>query len=222
MDLPRLIEERSSPAFAILALDRRPLSYKRLFEHCAATTALLNGAGISRGDRVAVVLPNGPEMATLFLAIAMGASCAPLNPAYRRSEFEFYLSDLAPRALIVQEGIESPSIEVAESRGIRVIRLCPSIDREAGIFSLDFGGHINSAAPVFAQDGDEALVLHTSGTTARPKMVPLTHANLTASAASIAARSEEHTSELQSHSDLVCRLLLEKNTNAVCANLENI
>ena len=186
MDLSRLLEERSSTAFAILALGRRPLSYKRLFEHCAATTALLNGAGISRGDRVAVVLPNGPEMATCFLAIAMGASCAPLNPAYRRSEFEFYLGDLAPRALIVQEGIESPSIEVAELRGIRVIRLCPSIDQEAGIFSLDFGDSIDSAAPVFAQDGDEALVLHTSGTTARPKMVPLTHANLTASAASIA------------------------------------
>ncbi|HEV2171342.1 MAG TPA: acyl--CoA ligase, partial [Candidatus Binatus sp.] len=141
----------------------------------------------SRGDRVAVVLPNGPEMATCFLAVAMGASCAPLNPTYRRSEFEFYLSDLAPRALIVQDGIESPSIAVAESRGVRVIRLRPATDQAAGIFSLDLDSSTTAAAPVFAQDGDEALVLHTSGTTARPKMVPLTHANLTASAASIAA-----------------------------------
>jgi acyl-CoA synthetase (AMP-forming)/AMP-acid ligase II/thioesterase domain-containing protein len=182
--MPGLLEERyrlGSSSSAILALGRQPLGYARLFEHCAATIALLNGAGISRGDRVAVVLPNGPEMATCFLAITMGASCAPLNPTYRRSEFEFYLSDLAPRALIVQDGIESPSIEVAESRRIRVIRLHPSIDQEAGIFSLDFGGPVTAAAPVFAQDGDEALVLHTSGTTARPKMVPLTQANLQAS-----------------------------------------
>ncbi|MGA6970686.1 MAG: AMP-binding protein, partial [Candidatus Binatus sp.] len=76
-----------------MGLGRPPLDYERLFEHCAATVARLNGAGISRGDRVAVVLPNGPEMATCFLAVAMGASCAPLNPTYRRSEFEFYLSD---------------------------------------------------------------------------------------------------------------------------------
>ena len=190
MDLPRWLKERyqsGSRANAILALARPPLDYPGLFEHCAATLAALNGAGISRGDRVAVVLPNGPEMATCFLAVTMGASCAPLNPTYRRSEFEFYLSDLGPRALIVQDGVDSPAIEVAEARGIRVIRLQPSTTQAAGIFSLDFGGSVDAVAPVFAQDGDEALVLHTSGTTARPKMVPLTQSNLSASAASIAA-----------------------------------
>jgi amino acid adenylation domain-containing protein len=193
MNIARLLKGREplggGPS-AILGLERRPLGYARLFEHCSATIALLNGAGISRGDRVAVVLPNGPEMATCFLAVTMGASCAPLNPTYRRSEFEFYFSDLAPRALIVQDGIESPAIEVAQAHGIRIIRLQPSTDQEAGIFSLDFGGRITAAAPEFAQDGDEALVLHTSGTTARPKMVPLTQANLTASAANIAASLE--------------------------------
>src|SRR5271163_902334 len=190
MDEPLLLKGLCKPrsrSAAVAAPGRQPLAYSRLFEHCANTLARLNGAGISRGDRVAVVLPNGPEMATCFLAVAMGASCAPLNPAYRRGEFEFYLSDLAPRALIVQNDVESPAIEVAESRGIRVIRLRPSTGEEAGIFSLDFGGPITPSAPVFANDRDEALVLHTSGTTARPKMVPLTQANLTASAASIAA-----------------------------------
>ena len=108
MDLPRLLEERSSTASAICALGRRPLSYTGLFEHCVATTALLNGAGVSRADRVAVVLPNGPEMAACLLALTMGASCAPLNPNYRRSEFEFYLSDLSPKALIVEDGSDGP------------------------------------------------------------------------------------------------------------------
>ena len=59
-------------------------------------------------DRVALVLPNGPEMAVAFLAVSACATCAPLNPAYRQQEFEFYLEDLKPRALLIQDGIESP------------------------------------------------------------------------------------------------------------------
>src|ERR1700758_4672844 len=111
----------------------------------------------------------------------MGVSCAPLNPNYRRREFEFYLSDLAPRALIVQEGADVPAISVAESLGIRVIRLRPSTTDASGIFTLDLDPVPANATPIFAQPCDEALILHTSGTTARPKMVPLTHANLAAS-----------------------------------------
>ena len=55
--------------------------------------------------RVAIVLPNGPEMAVAFVGVAAAAICAPLNPAYSRSEFEFYLADLNPKALIVQSGM---------------------------------------------------------------------------------------------------------------------
>ncbi len=179
--------QRYPDSFAVLSLGRKPLTYARLLSHCDRVIADLNGAGISRGDRVAVVLPNGPEMAVCFLAIAMGASCAPLNPLYREREFEFYLSDLAPRALIVEEGTDSPAVEVAKSLGIRVIRLKPATEDVAGIFTLDLTQSDSSSAPSYGEDGDEALVLHTSGTTARPKMVPLTQANLTASAGSIAA-----------------------------------
>ena len=179
--------QRNPDSFGVLSLGRKPLTYARLLSHCDRVIADLNGAGISRGDRVAVVLPNGPEMAVCFLAVAMGASCAPLNPHYREREFEFYLSDLAPRALIVEEGTDSPAIAVAESLGIRVIRLKAATDDAAGIFTLDLPHSDSSPAPSYGEEGDEALVLHTSGTTARPKMVPLTQANLTASARSIAA-----------------------------------
>ena len=179
--------QRNPDSFGILSLGRKPLTYTRLLSHCDRVIADLNGAGISRGDRVAVVLPNGPEMAVCFVAVTMGASCAPLNPDYREREFEFYLSDLAPRALIVEEGTDSPAIAVAASLGIRVIRLKPATDDAAGIFTLDLPHSDSSLAPSYGEEGDEALVLHTSGTTARPKMVPLTQANLTASARSIAA-----------------------------------
>ena len=76
---------------------------------------------------------------------------------------------------------------MAESRGIRVIRLRPSIDHAAGIFTLDFRGRRRTPRPCSRKSGDEALVLHTSGTTARPKMVPLTQANLAASIENIIA-----------------------------------
>src|SRR5580704_19486441 len=183
-DIRRILEEQSQQSpnnFALLALDRAPLTYSRLITHCYGVIADLNHAGISRGDRVAVVLPNGPEMAACLLAVAMGASCAPLNPNYRRSEFEFYLSALEAQALIVQEGADSPAIDVARARDIRVIWLKPELDDAAGIFTLDLEPAPAEFVPVLAQPEDEALVLFTSGTTARPKMVPLTQANLAAS-----------------------------------------
>ena len=190
MDIRQALEEQARQRpndLALLSLERAPLTYSRLLTHCHRVMTDLKHAGISRGERVAVVLPNGPEMATCLLAVAMGASCAPLNPNYRRSEFEFYLTDLAPKALIVEAGSDVPAVTVAESLGIRIIRLRPSAGDAAGIFTLDLDRAPDHATPVFAQPGDEALVLHTSGTTARPKMVPLTHANLAASVENIIA-----------------------------------
>ena len=82
------------------------------------TVTDLNRMGIGRNDRVAIVLPNGPEMAAAFIAIGCGATTAPLNPAYRAEEFDFYLSDLGAKALVILDGMESPAREVAKARGI--------------------------------------------------------------------------------------------------------
>ena len=79
---------------AIAAPSVRPLTYGELRDQVKVTVQTLNGFGVGRNDRVAMVLPNGPEMATAFVGIAAGASAAPLNPGYRIEEFEFYLSDL--------------------------------------------------------------------------------------------------------------------------------
>jgi acyl-CoA synthetase (AMP-forming)/AMP-acid ligase II/acetyltransferase-like isoleucine patch superfamily enzyme/acyl carrier protein len=135
---------------------------------------------------VAVVLPNGPEMASAFVAVASGAACAPLNPAYKAEEFDFYLSDLGARALITAD-LNSPAVAVARRRGVAVLELRPGA--AAGVFELaggdnpsgESGGGLDWSRPE-----DTALVLHTSGTTSRPKIVPLSQANLCASAANIA------------------------------------
>ena len=83
---------------AIGAPERPSLTHKSLRELAMRTVQSLNAMGIGRGDRVAIVLPNGPEMAAAFIAIACGATTAPLNPAYRAEEFDFYLSDLNAKA----------------------------------------------------------------------------------------------------------------------------
>jgi acyl-CoA synthetase (AMP-forming)/AMP-acid ligase II/acetyltransferase-like isoleucine patch superfamily enzyme/acyl carrier protein len=186
-DLLRDAAERNAAATAIVSPNRRPLSYSRLVHQVEATVRTLAAAGVAPNDRVALVLPNGPEMAVAFLAVAAGATCAPLNPAYTEDEFEFYISDLNARALIVAAGLDSPVLAVARKRGLAVLDLVPATEAEAGIFSLEGGERPSTRKPAFAGPSDAALVLHTSGTTSRPKIVPLTHANLCASAANIAA-----------------------------------
>ncbi len=94
----------------------------------------LNQLGIGRGDRVAVVLPNGPEMAVAFLGVAASATCAPLNPAYRADEFDFYLSDLNAKAVLVSGGLDSPAVASAQKRAIPVLKL--SLDSGADVGDL--------------------------------------------------------------------------------------
>jgi acyl-CoA synthetase (AMP-forming)/AMP-acid ligase II len=179
--IPALIAAGRDAAPAIGAPERTGLTHQGLRDLAQRTIAALNRMGIGRGDRVAIVLPNGPEMAAAFIAIACGATTAPLNPAYRAEEFDFYLSDLNAKALVIQEGMESPALAVAAARNIPLLRLTPG--KVAGDFTLHGAA---GTAPVsrggFAQEDDIALVLHTSGTTSRPKIVPLTHTNVTASA----------------------------------------
>jgi acyl-CoA synthetase (AMP-forming)/AMP-acid ligase II len=146
----------------------------------------LNGFGIGRNDRVAIMLPNGPEMAAAFLAIGSGATAAPLNPAYRGDEFEFYMSDLNARALVAEAGSSSPALEAAKKLGIAVLTLTPEPARGAGAFSLSGATRGAAARPGRAGAEDVALILHTSGTTSRPKIVPLSQANVTKSADNIA------------------------------------
>lgn len=178
--------EVDSPA--IRGLDRAPLSYAGLREQVAATVEMLNGFGIGRNDRVAIVLPNGPEMATAFVCLAAGATTAPLNPAYKAEEFDFYLTDLGASALLVEQGSTSAAVDVAHDRGIPVIGMCADPARPAGAFELQLmmGATPGATAETgMAQADDIALVLHTSGTTSRPKIVPLSHRNVCASARNI-------------------------------------
>ncbi len=191
--LQTLLATGADAAPAISAPARSPLCFAALRSLIADTLATLNCLGIARNDRVAIVLANGPEMATCFMACASGVASAPLNPAYRADEFEFYLSDLNAKALIVEQGSSSPAIAVAQKLGVRLIDLVVPAGAPAGLFTLQprdaapAGGAAGAGASNggHAQPGDVSMVLHTSGTTSRPKIVPLSQANLAASAAHI-------------------------------------
>ncbi|MDZ8055524.1 MAG: AMP-binding protein [Aulosira sp. ZfuVER01] len=177
---------RQNPGATAIASPGRPtLTYTRLYDHIHNVITTLNAKGLGLGDRIAIVLPNGPEMAVTFLAVAIAATSAPLNPAYSAGEFDFYLGDLNAKALIVQSGIDSPARQVAAARNIPVIELVPQLAAEAGIFELVGETHLSPVERTSNNNEDIALVLHTSGTTARPKIVPLTQANLYASAQNI-------------------------------------
>ena len=179
--------QRNPESTALSAPNRPSLSYARLWRQVEGVVAWLNAYGIGRGDRVAIVLPNGPELASAFLGVSAGAVSAPLNPGYGTDEFRFCLADLRPRALIVQRGIDSPAIDIARTSGITIIRSARVDGEEAGIFTLNGDLLIGREGGRYSESNDPALVLHTSGTTARPKMVPLTQANLSVSAQNIAA-----------------------------------
>ena len=188
MDLPctlaDLIAAHPVDRVALDAPGRPSLTFGALGRQAHETVSSLNAFGIGRNDTVAVVLPNGPEMAAAFLAVGAGATVAPLNPAYREDEFHFYLDDLSAKALIVSEEEDGPAVDAAARLGMPVLRLVGDEEQPAGGFSLLAEGTGGESTPVkgYAGAADTALVLHTSGTTSRPKIVPLSQANICASA----------------------------------------
>ena len=186
LTLEALLSTGSDAAAAIAAPSRKPLSHGELRALIKRTVARLNELGAGRNDRVAIVLPNGPEMAACFLAVASGTASAPLNPAYRQDEFEFYLGDLNAKLLIAMQGVDTPARAAAAKLGVPIVELVPDTAAGAGSFTLQGTGAGSPAANGgFAQPDDVAMVLHTSGTTSRPKIVPLSQKNLCASAGNI-------------------------------------
>jgi len=183
-----LLEAGAPDATALSAPGGAPLTYRALRALAARTLAALNAHGVGRNDRVAIVLDNGPEMAAAFLCVAAGATAAPLNPVYRAEEFEFYLTDLNAKILVIERDKSSPAADVARKLDIPIVRLATAADKGAGSFVLEFPDGL--ALPAADRMGpaapdDIALVLHTSGTTSRPKIVPLSQRNVCASARNI-------------------------------------
>jgi acyl-CoA synthetase (AMP-forming)/AMP-acid ligase II len=155
------------------------ITYDSLRQQVAVMAHAFAAAGIRRGDRIAMAFSNGPEVIVCFLAASMAGTAAPLNPAYRREEFSFYLDDTSARLLVLPAlGAE----QAREAAAGKIPILTASTDADGNVeLSASSGG----ASPPAPTSEDVALILHTSGSTGRPKRVPLTHGNLAISARNI-------------------------------------
>lgn len=170
------------------------ITHAQLQAEVSTLATALRQLGIARTDRVAFVLPSGPALATTFLAVSAVATAAPLNPAYTEADFTFYLGDLQAAALILPADAPSLARVAALAAGVPVFELVSPPEHRGVGLSLR-GPALPNRAPIGSppsetlagEPGDIALVLHTSGTTSRPKQVPLSHANLLASARHIGA-----------------------------------
>ncbi len=182
-----LLAAHPGEALAIGAPGRDWMSYDGLRAQAVKVADQLHAAGVGRGDRVAIVLPNGPEMAVAFVCVAQAAVTAPLNPAYREEEFAFYLEDLQAKAIVVEAAYDGPALAAAKRFDLTVLRLSVPEGAPAGAFDLEAEGATGAADTDAPVEEDVALILHTSGTTSRPKIVPLLQSNVAASAQNIAA-----------------------------------
>lgn len=170
----------------ILPEENRTTTYQALTDQVETLAAALRLNGLQPGSVVAMVLLNGLEFLVSFLALARARLvAAPLNPAYKAEEFRFYLEDAEAGAVIAPPG-PHPVRDVAQALVLPVW----TADRNAeGRVQLE-GDRLTisqSATSDVPDPDDPVLFLHTSGTTSRPKGVPLSHANLMASIRNIAA-----------------------------------
>jgi acyl-CoA synthetase (AMP-forming)/AMP-acid ligase II len=157
------------------------VTYAQLRHQVEAVAGALSAAGIVRGDRIGLALPNGLPNIVTFLAASLVGTAAPLNPAYKEEEFRFYLDDTKARFLLLPpEGADEARRAAGSTVRILAVDLA-----ESGTVRLSPSA---GQAPVVSPSvHDVALILHTSGSTGRPKRVPLTHAQLSISAQNVAA-----------------------------------
>jgi acyl-CoA synthetase (AMP-forming)/AMP-acid ligase II/acyl carrier protein len=179
---------RNAPdRYAILAPGRLPMTYGMLWIQANDIVRGLRSIGVGRTDRVAVVLPDGPEAAVAMITIAAGAVCVPLNPGFTEDEYQRYFGELHLTALLTRADLNSASRRVAHTLGIPVIDLSTRPNEAAGAFRFAGQAPRRVVDDDFASSADDAFILLTSGTTSRPKTVPLTHASVCLSACNVGA-----------------------------------
>ena len=175
---------------AILAPGRLPMTYGALWIQTRDVVRGLRSLGLGRTDRVAVVLPDGPEAAVAMVAVAAGAVCVPLNPGFTDDEYQRYFGELHLAALLTYAHSNSVSRRAAHTLGIPVIEVVTRPHDAAGAFSIVGEAPQRAADGEFASGVDDAFMLLTSGSTSRPKTVPLTHASVCLSACNVGTALE--------------------------------
>ncbi|MBE8996672.1 MULTISPECIES: acyl--CoA ligase [unclassified Nostoc] len=170
---------------ALVTPGGRSLTYKQLRENIVELVSQLNSFGLTQGERIAIAMTNGSPMAITFLAAALCGTAAPLNPKYKQDEFAYYYEDTQANALITLSDEPEAAI-AAVTPNMMVINAKVNTDGTLSFELVKTGSKpIESSNPAAPNADDLAMILHTSGTTSRPKRVPIRHRNLIASANNI-------------------------------------
>lgn len=172
------VSKNSGDKPALLGVSRESLSYGNLIAQIERTAGRLNQFGLGRGSRIGIAMANGPDAASCCLSVASAAAAAPLHPASTAAQFRSSFSIIKPDALIVEQESKSACLEVARQMGIPILRLISHREDPAGIFALEGAAGKTPVQRGLAEPGDIALLMHTSGSTSRPKLAPLTHMNV--------------------------------------------
>src|SRR5438552_5234429 len=192
----RSLLANGQPKHVAVSRSSGAITYQELAGQVDDLASQLTNIGLRKGDRIAIALPNGLEVIASFLAASTVGTAAPLNPAYTRDEFKFYLEDTGARALIVPP---KDSEEARAAAADQVLIIETELDADGRVQFSSAGTADAPRAFEDSKNDDIALILHTSGTTSRPKRVPLSHANLMTS-----ARNVSETYQLTSEDVSLC------------------
>lgn len=181
LTLPELLARGAADAPALLAPGRTELTFRTLREQVYALAERLASLGMG-GDRIAVVMENGPDLVLSLLAASVCGTAVPLNPKYRAQEFSFYYRDGNVKGLIAAPGTVPDAFAAAPPGTVLVHAVADRSD----VLRFESAGPGRSGRGLQSPGPDDvAILLHTSGTTRRPKCVPIRHRNMAASAANI-------------------------------------
>ena len=170
----------------ILPEDGTEIGYGSLSDQVDRLAARLRQSGLDPGQVAAIALPNGIEYLVAFLATTRARLvAAPMNPAYKAAEFRFFLEDSEARMVITPPGAD-PVREAARALRLPVWTATRNATGDVQLAGSGFSSS-TKGAPDTPLPGDIALLTHTSGTTGRPKAVPLSHANVMAAVHNISA-----------------------------------
>lgn len=165
----------------------------QLEERIKYVANLLRNSGIKPGDTVSIAKANTVDFIVAFLGVTYArAVAAPLNPNYKLDEFKFFMDDAKSKLLLVPSEGNSTAEKAAADLSVPIAAL-QLTSSGVDIKPKTRGFQVKQASAELVdtpKKEDVALFLHTSGTTSRPKGVPLNQGNLAASLANIIATYE--------------------------------
>ena len=178
--LATAISKNSASTAIVIPHDYQPwtITYQTLAKDVTELQQKLAGLGLTAKSAVSIALPNSYEFVVAFLAVTRQRGiAAPLNPAYKQREFEFYIQDVSSSLVIVPRGSYDenyPAVCAAKKHGVAIVE-CFWSDGDVRLDVKSFGKidtRVKAKESTLQPEPDDiALVLHTSGTTGKPKAV---------------------------------------------------